>query len=98
MLVLLALLVGIPVVWDLFTRKYLNPYKLYLVFGKKGSGKSTYRHCLHTVSADDVDGLGGPDALSALRANVLSCGARPLPSRCPGRLGSVRRSTGSYPD
>lgn len=42
MLVLLALLVGIPVVWDLFTRKYLNPYKLYLVFGKKGSGKSTY--------------------------------------------------------
>lgn len=23
------------------TRKYLNPYKLYMVFGKKGSGKST---------------------------------------------------------
>lgn len=29
-------------VWDFTTRKYLNPYKLYLVFGKKGSGKSTY--------------------------------------------------------
>lgn len=28
--------------FDLLTRKYLNPYKLYLVFGKKGSGKSTY--------------------------------------------------------
>lgn len=24
------------------TRKYINPYKLFLVFGKKGSGKSTY--------------------------------------------------------
>lgn len=29
-------------VWHVATRKYLNPYKLYLVFGKKGSGKSTY--------------------------------------------------------
>lgn len=29
-------------VWDRSTRKYINPYKLYLVFGKKGSGKSTY--------------------------------------------------------
>lgn len=24
------------------TKKYLNPYRLYLIFGKKGSGKSTY--------------------------------------------------------
>lgn len=23
-------------------RKYINPYKLYMIFGKKGSGKSTY--------------------------------------------------------
>lgn len=30
------------VVFDLCTRRYLNPWKLYLVFGKKGSGKSTY--------------------------------------------------------
>lgn len=29
-------------VWNFATRKYLNPYKLFLVFGKKGSGKSTY--------------------------------------------------------
>ena len=29
-------------VWHFVTRKYINPYKLYLVFGKKGSGKSTY--------------------------------------------------------
>ena len=26
----------------LITRRWMNPYKLYLVFGKKGSGKSTY--------------------------------------------------------
>ena len=39
---MIALLIGLPLVWDLTTRKYLNPYKLYLVFGKKGSGKSTY--------------------------------------------------------
>lgn len=28
-------------VYHFLTRKYLNPYKLYLIFGKKGSGKST---------------------------------------------------------
>lgn len=28
-------------VFHFSTRKYLNPYKLYMVFGKKGSGKST---------------------------------------------------------
>lgn len=33
---------GLVLVWHFSTRKYLNPYKLYLVFGKKGSGKSTY--------------------------------------------------------
>ena len=27
--------------WHFLTRKYLNPYKLTMVFGKKGSGKST---------------------------------------------------------
>lgn len=40
--VFLILLVVLPVAFDFTTRKYLNPYKLYLVFGKKGSGKSTY--------------------------------------------------------
>ena len=29
-------------VFDKATRKYLNPYKLIFVFGKKGSGKTTY--------------------------------------------------------
>ena len=33
---------GLVLVWHFSTRKFLNPYKLYLVFGKKGSGKSTY--------------------------------------------------------
>ncbi len=27
--------------YHLATRKYLNPYKLIFIFGKKGSGKST---------------------------------------------------------
>ena len=40
--VLIAFLIGFPLLWDFTTRTYLNPYKLYLVFGKKGSGKSTY--------------------------------------------------------
>lgn len=40
--IFLILLVAFPVVFNFTTRKYLNPYKLYLVFGKKGSGKSTY--------------------------------------------------------
>ena len=29
------------IVFHLFTKKYLNPYKLIFIFGKKGSGKST---------------------------------------------------------
>lgn len=29
------------VVWHISTRQYINPYQLYMVFGKKGSGKST---------------------------------------------------------
>lgn len=33
---------GLLSLFHITTRKYLNPYKLYLVFGKKGSGKSTY--------------------------------------------------------
>lgn len=35
-------LVCFLLVYDLLTRKYINPYRLFLVFGKKGSGKSTY--------------------------------------------------------
>lgn len=30
------------ILFDRFTRKYLNPYKLIFCFGKKGSGKTTY--------------------------------------------------------
>lgn len=39
---LILLLFGSLFAFNLFTRRYLNPYRLYLVFGKKGSGKSTY--------------------------------------------------------
>lgn len=42
LLVVFALVVALCQLWNRATRSYLNPYKLYLVFGKKGSGKSTY--------------------------------------------------------
>lgn len=42
LLILFSFFVGSALIWNLATRKYLNPYKLFLVFGKKGSGKSTY--------------------------------------------------------
>ena len=44
-LMLLYLLLGFlaaGLVFDRATRKYLNPYKLYFIFGKKGAGKTTY--------------------------------------------------------
>lgn len=33
---------GAGLVFHFSTRKYLNPYKLYFIFGKKGAGKTTY--------------------------------------------------------
>ena len=42
--VILSLMVFVPtflIVFHVFTKKYLNPYKLIFIFGKKGSGKST---------------------------------------------------------
>ena len=46
-LILLFLKIFVPIialalVYDRLTRKWVNPYRLYLVFGKKGSGKSTF--------------------------------------------------------
>lgn len=34
-------LVFLLLVWHVLTKKYINPYKLYMVVGKKGSGKTT---------------------------------------------------------
>ncbi len=34
-------LIVVMVIFHFCTKKYLNPYKLYMVFGKKGSGKTT---------------------------------------------------------
>lgn len=34
-------LIALVLVWHFCTRKYINPYKLYMVVGKKGSGKTT---------------------------------------------------------
>ena len=33
---------GVVLLWHFATRKYLNPYKLYFIFGAKGAGKTTY--------------------------------------------------------
>lgn len=44
-LIIFSIFLGIivfGVVYHLLTKKYLNPYKLIMVFGKKGSGKSTF--------------------------------------------------------
>lgn len=35
-------LIGVVLLWHFATRKYLNPYKLYFIFGAKGAGKTTY--------------------------------------------------------
>lgn len=32
--------VSVVMVWDMLTRKYLNPFKLYFIFGAKGAGKT----------------------------------------------------------
>ena len=42
LLIFLLCALGLGLGFHFSTRKFLNPYKLYLVFGKKGSGKSTY--------------------------------------------------------
>ena len=34
-------LIILVLIWHLLTKKYINPYKLYMVVGKKGSGKTT---------------------------------------------------------
>lgn len=40
--IIIVIVFTLPIWFRLVTRKWMNPYKLYLVFGKKGSGKSTY--------------------------------------------------------
>lgn len=37
----ITVLFVLVLVWHLLTKKYLNPYKLYVIFGPKGVGKST---------------------------------------------------------
>lgn len=44
-MILFYIIIGLIVfvlVYDRLTKSYLNPYKLIMVFGKKGSGKTTY--------------------------------------------------------
>lgn len=42
MLFVIFLLFCLIISWAIYTRKYVNPYRLHFLFGKKGSGKSTY--------------------------------------------------------
>ena len=42
LLLVLLLPFALMCAWHLATVRYVNPYRLFLVFGKKGSGKSTY--------------------------------------------------------
>lgn len=37
---LVIIIFSAVMVWDLLTRKYLNPFKLYFIFGAKGAGKT----------------------------------------------------------
>lgn len=52
-------------VWHFLTKKYINPYKLYMVVGKKGSGKSTmltrlaYEHIRDGWTVYTTEGLPG---------------------------------------
>lgn len=39
---IMACVLGFMIVFHFLTRKYLNPYKLTMIFGKKGCGKTTY--------------------------------------------------------
>lgn len=41
MLKFFVFIVALVLIWHFSTRKFINPYKLYMVIGKKGSGKST---------------------------------------------------------
>lgn len=40
-LILFSSIIVVILVWHLLTKKYLNPYTLTIIFGKKGCGKST---------------------------------------------------------
>lgn len=37
----ILIIVSLIIIWHLLTKKYLNPYTLTIIFGKKGCGKST---------------------------------------------------------
>lgn len=39
--ILILIIFSVFLIWNLLTKKYINKYKLYLLFGKKGVGKST---------------------------------------------------------
>lgn len=42
LLIIFSTFMGASLIFHFLTRKYLNPYKLFIIFGKKGSGKTTY--------------------------------------------------------
>lgn len=42
LIIFISVLFSVIIIIFFASRKYINPYRLYMVFGKKGSGKSTY--------------------------------------------------------
>lgn len=41
-LIIVLIFVLLIAIWVVYTREFVNPYRLHFLFGKKGSGKSTY--------------------------------------------------------
>lgn len=41
-LLIVLIFVLLIAIWVVYTREFVNPYRLHFLFGKKGSGKSTY--------------------------------------------------------
>ena len=47
--------VSVVMVWDMLTRKYLNPFKLYFIFGAKGAGKTITKRGLEVFEVAFVE-------------------------------------------
>lgn len=51
LLIILFIFISLLIIFERVTRKYVNPYKLIMIFGKKGSGKTT---CLTKIALQHI--------------------------------------------
>lgn len=82
-LIILASVLCFIIIYHLLTRKYINPYKLIMIFGAKGCGKSTYLMKL---------------ALKYQRQGVVVYSTEPIPGTYhidPGDVGYCELDPGS---